>query len=181
MADLFQLTELASLLQQDLDTSTATLARAMATAVVEDAAGTMGSTTATIEVPIGAGGRVDLPVTAPVTDVTAVVVAGAAATFEWQKPFKRLRLLSWTATPGIDSSTWRTAVVTLEHGWPVVPPIAKAVALSLAKRLYSNPEALESYSIDDHSARRSVAEAFLSPLERAALDRLMTSTYSTAG
>lgn len=182
MADLFTLEELASYLQvPEVDTSTATLCRSLATALVLDETGPLESQTSTVTLPI-VDSYVHLPVRY-VTAVTTVTVGGVAATFEWEKPYPRVLLKSWSAT----ANRWQTADVTLTHGWATVPAVAKAVALSVAARAYTNPNGYRTEAIDDYSVTRAGADDDLAGLtltvaERLALGRgLATSAYVTNG
>lgn len=134
---LFELTDLASLLQTDLDTATAERARTDATALVEEVTGPIESRTSTVNLPIWVDGTIELPATV-VTGVTSVGIDETAQTFVWQRPFPRLLLTDYTP-PGWDE--WTYAEVTFTHGYPVVPPLVTAIALQVASRCYTLPTA----------------------------------------
>lgn len=144
---LFVLEELASALQRDLDTASATLARDVATALVESLTGPLGSQQSTVTLPLD-GTCIDLP-SEVVTAVASVSVDGVAAQFEWLRPHPRVRLLSWVLAGY--PVTWHTVEVVYTHGFGIVPPVAKAVALEVAKRAYANPSGLRDSRIDDYS------------------------------
>jgi hypothetical protein len=134
---LFELTELASLLQMDLDTATATLARDTATALVEEVTGPVESRTSTVNLPIYANGTIDLPADV-VTGITSVAIDETAQTFVWPRPFPRILLTDYTP-PAWDE--WTYAEVVFTHGYPVVPPLITAIALQVAARCYQLPTA----------------------------------------
>lgn len=144
---LFELTELASYMQQDLDTYSASLAREIATALVEEVTGPIESRTSTVDLPVYADGTVDLPAT-PITAVTSVTIDDVAQTFVWRRPFPVLLVDDWTPP---DSDDWDHVAVTFTHGYPVVPPLAKAVALAAAARAYTvTPPPGVTLQIDDY-------------------------------
>lgn len=167
---LFTLYELASYLQQDLDTATADLARSTATGIVEDVTGPLESRTSTVVLAIPSDGVITLPV-GPVTDVTSVTVDGAAAAFVWLRPYPVISLTDWL--PSSDPDVWPTATVEVVHGYGVVPVVAKAVALAVAGRAYANPRGLKSVRIDDYSEQQAddVVEVGLTAAEVTALER----------
>jgi hypothetical protein len=181
---LFELTELASYMQQDLDTASATLARTIATGVVEQVTGPLESRTSTANLPILTGGTIELPTTV-VTGVTSVGIDEAAQTFTWYRPFPVLHLTDYT--PPTDPDEWTYAEVTWTHGFPVVPDLAKAVALSVAARAYVvAPPPGVTLQIDDYrestsaSATGESSSVMLTDLERRALESLGgTSAYVT--
>jgi hypothetical protein len=171
---LFELTELASYLQQDLDTATATLARELATGIVEEVTGPLESRTSTANLPILVNGDIELP-TPVVTAITSVGIDEAAQTFTWYRPFPVLHLDDYTAPS--DPDDWTYAEVTWTHGFPVVPAVVKAVALSVAARAYVvTPPPGVTLQIDDYRESTSAASAgsessglMLTDLERRAL------------
>lgn len=181
---LFTLPELASYLQRDLDTATATLAREIATGLVTDVTGILESDTATVVLPVEDEGVIKLP-SRVVTAVSSVVIAGVTLTvdvdYEWLRPYPRIAVYY---VP-VSTTSWVTAMVTATMGFPVVPPVAKAVALSVAGRAYDNPTGLRSESIDDYSATRAGSDADLAGLtlteaEVRALSRLADGAYTTS-
>lgn len=145
---LFELTELASYLQQDLDTATATLAREMATGIVEEVTGPLESVESVVTLPVTIAGIVELPATV-VTAVTSVTVDAVAVDFSWRQPFPLVRLDDWTPPNTLDD--WPLAVVTYTHGFTTVPAVAKAVAIAVAARAYTvTPPAGVTVQIDDY-------------------------------
>ena len=172
MADWFTLGELASHLQQDVDTSTATLARANAQALIQSHTGQLieegTSTLAVLPVllddrfaALGYARGAELP-QRPATAVTAVVADGVtlpAASYEWDG-FQLVGV----------STTERRVSVTYTHGVATVPAGVKACALMVAARLYRNPDQLSQESIADYSATFGRA-AGLTPAEVTALPR----------
>lgn len=174
---LFELTELASYMQSDLDTASATLARTIATALVEEVTGPLESRTSVVTLPVLVDGTVELPATV-VTDVASVERDATAQVFIWKRPFPLLWVEDWDP-PARDE--WATVEVTFTHGYPVVPPLAKAVALSVASRAYKSPVAPlpgESRQIDDYresmsaSADAASNDVTLTEQERRALASL---------
>ena len=178
---LFTLTELASHLQQDLDTYTAQLAHDNAQGVVEGRIGQpVLQATVTPRLPVifnnrvprgygdeyAFGGLVVIP-TRPVSVVTAVQAADVAldaSSWEWDR-FDTVYV----------STDEPTVEVTFTAGYVTVPADIKAVALALAGRIYAQPvAAVRSESIDDYTVGYDTSGATaqdLSPLESMILDR----------
>jgi len=186
---LFELTELASLLQRDLDTASATLARDLATGLVTDVTGVLEQATVTVTLPIDADeGLIHLP-SRVVTAVSTVEISGTALAgsgWVWEKPYPRVRLLTCTWLSSAAASAWPTADVTatIGYGTGSVPKVAKAVALSAAARIYDNPTGLRAEQIDDYSSTRAGADddlagVTLTAAEHKALERLALSAYVT--
>lgn len=190
MTDLFTLPELASYLQRDLDTATATLAQQGAQEIVRAYTRqelTQGTYTAAV-LPIVAAGdswRVDLP-QRPVTAVTTVVVNGTTYTLgtDWAwngySPWIRLARLVYATDAFQDAPT---ATVTYVAGYATAPPDVKAVALAIAARQYDNPRGLRMESIDDYSGTRAGSDDDLAGVslllpEKAILDRYRIRTGS---
>lgn len=183
---LFALDELALFLQADIDTAAAALARDLATGLVVDQVGVVEETDTTIILPVEVDdtGRDSVRVPgAVVTAVTAVEVDGTVLTegddWEWLRPLPVVRLHRCPST-----GSHRVATVTATIGYPTVPAVVKAVALSVAARAYDNPTGLRSESIDDYSVTRAGSDADLAGLtltdaERAALARLAPAAYVT--
>jgi len=178
---LFTLGELASYLQRDLDTASATLAQATAEGLVrawtrqniETATYTSTRVPVTIE---HERYTVQLP-QRPVTAVTSVTVNGTAyvsgTDYTWDGVHATLwlRYLAGSSTSFIDE-WW--AVVTYTAGYATVPGAVKGVALSVAGRAYDNPRGVRSESIDDYSVTRAgsdddLAGVTLTAAEMAAL------------
>jgi hypothetical protein len=149
---LFELTELASYMQSDLDTASATLARTIATALVEEVTGPLESRTSVVNLPVLVDGTCELPATV-VTAVTTVELDTVAQTFVWKRPLPVLFIDDWDPP---DRDEWAYVEVTFTHGFPVVPPLAKAIALGAAARAYTvAPPPGVSLSIDDYSESTS--------------------------
>lgn len=194
MADLFTLTELASFLQRDLDTSSATLARAAGQSAVRKFlrldvdARTYTGVILPIEV-VGANYAVQLP-QRPVTAVTTVTVAGTTYTegatsdgWAWDG-WSQTVLLSNLTTPADDFHAGDYAVVTFDAGWSSIPDDIKGVAMAVAARQYDNPQGLRSRSVDDYSETMAGSDealasaAGLLPSERATLREYRASAGS---
>lgn len=171
--------DLASLLQQDLDASTATLVLEAATSVVQAVVGqrileVVGDTATLIG---GTDGWLDLP-QRPVSAVTSVTLDGetvteGTATGTYRRFGSRLwRDCGW-ATCYTEPST---VVVVNTHGYPTGSQelqLARSAVLSLAKGAYANPSGASREAIDDYSVAYEVASAQMeaSPFIKAALRR----------
>jgi hypothetical protein len=183
MADLFTVSELASYLQRDLDTSSATLAKESAQGIVR-AYCNQEITTATntsVKLPIDVESWsyvVYLP-QRPVVAVSSVTVNGVTyvdgTDYAWNgfSPYIRLRKVDEAAAAFEDEPV---AVVTYTSGYSTVPPAVKAVALAVAARQYDNPQGLRQVSVDDYAETRAGADDDLAGVsllkaERAILDR----------
>ncbi|MEO3922705.1 hypothetical protein ABGB07_02300 [Micromonosporaceae bacterium B7E4] len=158
--------DLAALLQQDLDLSTATVAIEAATAVVQEAAGgqrileveddeitLLGTTESWLDLP-----------QRPVTAVTAVELDGEAltegtGTGQYRRFGARLwRGCGWAACAYAPS----TVAVTNTHGWPAGSQqlqLARSAVLGLARAAYVNPAAVTREAIDDYSVAYEAAAA----------------------
>lgn len=172
--------DLASLLQSDVDTSTATLLIEMATAIVQQACGGQRIIEVVGDVAtIGAysDSWLDLP-QIPVTAVASVVLDGALLTAgtDYKVVGNRIfRRTGWQSNTGYPwdwqyGGNWppgalipagypvqepSIAVVTYTHGYAAGSQdlqLARGSALSLANTGYSNPSGAVSESIDDYSA-----------------------------
>lgn len=183
---LFELTELASFLQTDLDTASADLARELATGLVESETGKLEATTSTFDVPIRLGsGLPELELPSPaVGSVDSIVVDGTALDpDDWQlHPGGWVELFELPSTT--DARTPTTATVTASIGCAVVPAVAKAVALSVAARIYDNSRGLRSETIDGYTYTRAGADDALAGVtlfetERVALSSLRPTAYVT--
>lgn len=166
MADmLVTVPELASAMQQDLDTATATLAIEMATGAVQAAAGQrileVVDDEAVIDLDLLDGGPyLDLP-ERPVTSVDSAQVGDAAVT-DYTPQLSRGRLwraYGWRSATLPYWSAPSTVTVVYTHGYPVGHQklqLARGVVLDLAKTGYnaaagSGPVVRE--QIDDHSVQ----------------------------
>jgi len=147
VADLFTLPELASFVQSDLDTATATLARELATAKVRTAAPRAfieaGAHTVVRTI---VGGVVTLP--RPVTSVTSVTIDGDlidADSYDFDGVDTISGLGAWDGP----------ATVVYIGGYATAPTDVKAVALAVAGRIVDNPSGLRSETIGAYSATRA--------------------------
>lgn len=164
MADLCTVAELASHLQSDLDTATATLARDRAQGLVRRYAGQEFTTRSWVDVVLAiqwdrdAGWYVRLP-QRPVTAVTAVTIAGSPATWALDRLANRVVITSGVApeAPGVSLQ----ATVSYTSGLDAVPDDVKDVVLSIAGRIYDNPTGVRSRSIDDYSEGMAGTDADL--------------------
>lgn len=176
---LFTTDELGHLLGETVDTDRATLAREMATGLVEAVTGPLESATSTVTLPVLTDGTVDLPGSV-ITAVSAVTVDGDAVTYSWRQPFPKVRIQDWAPPTTLDD--WPTAVITYTHGYARVPAVAKAVALTVAARAYANPRGLFSVAIDDYreqAAAGAEAAVALTDYERGALAPLSAAAWVT--
>jgi hypothetical protein len=185
---LFELTDLAALMQQDLDTATAERARADATAIVEQVTGPVESRTSVVNLPVYVDGTIELPAV-PVTGITSVGIDESAQDFVWYRPYPTLRIKDYSAPS--DPDEWTYAEVTFTHGYPVVPPLVTAIALQVAARCYTLPTAPApgvTVQIDDYRESTSAAAGgdagvgvTLTAQERRALESLSMTTAAVTG
>jgi hypothetical protein len=146
--------ELASYLQKDVDTSSATLVLTIASDVFASRAGTrFEATTTTYSVPSTDGTanyRIYLPHT-PVTAVSAVRINGTAVTDYERIGSVLYRLIGfgyrWAFPPDL-------VEVDYTHGYTTVPDDVKGAVLETAAQAYEIPVgAVVSESIDDYAVR----------------------------
>lgn len=166
---LFELTDLAAYLQQDIDTATATVARTIATGIVTGYTNqAIEADTYTQVLPISTGLTIRLP-QRPVTDVDSVTLDGTAwtETTQWRWDGVSAQVVL-EEQPPLD--TW-VATVVYDAGYAVVPDLVKAVALGVAARAYTNPSRASSQSIDDYSVSHASESAGLLPEEKNLLKR----------
>lgn len=147
---LFELTDLAAYLQQDVDTASATIARTMATALITNYTNqNIEAATYTHLLPIVGNATIRLP-QRPVTDVTSVTVAGTTLTegtdWDWDG-ITALVVLDGYVPPTEES--WQATVV-YDAGYDTVPGDITAVALALAGQFYTQTPGVASESIDDY-------------------------------
>lgn len=175
--------DLASFLQQDLDTATATLALEGATAIVQAAAGqrileVVGDVVVLDVDEHDYGPWLDLP-EGPVSAVATVLV-GATAVTDYMAQLRRGRLyrsLGWRAA---NLGTWQapsTVTVTYTHGLPVGDyrlELARTYALVLAGTGYGNPAGATRERIDDYDVQYDAMAARMeaNPTMKAALRRM---------
>lgn len=142
--------ELASYLQKDLDTASATLALTLASGEFSAEAETWwAATTATYTVTGYGCTEIELPYR-NVTTVAEVRVNGVAVT-------------GWTLRVGtvyrLAGFGYRFAYppdqvdIDLTHGYTIVPDDVKLATLEIAAGLYDNPTSVASESIDDYTVR----------------------------
>lgn len=153
--------DLASLLQQDLDASTANLLLELATAKVQRAAGGQRildlTDTAIIDVTDEMDFFLPLP-QRPVRSVSLVVLDGATIT-DWALRSQML----WCSIGWMRS--WvppSQAVVTYAHGYLAGSQglqLARDSTLALAKMGYANPTGVTSEAIDDYKVTYAEADA----------------------
>lgn len=162
MADLFALTELASWVQSDLDTATATLARDNATAIIENYCRTSftaeGTATEVLRVRDGWVRLSNRPVTS-ITTVKAMNDDG--------NPGASIAGWTWDGLDRLDVSGWAdiiinraealldddvdTVEVVYDYGHTTVPADVKAVAIELAGAYYNNPAGLRQETVGGYS------------------------------
>lgn len=142
--------ELASYLQMDLDTASATLALTLASGEFSAAAETWWTPTSATYTMTGDGGsEIELPYR-NVTAVTAVRVNGVTVT-------------GWTLRVGtiyrLAGLGYRFAYppdqvdIDLTHGYTTVPDDVKLATLEIAAGMYGNPTGIVAETIDDYSVR----------------------------
>jgi hypothetical protein len=157
--------ELASLMQQDLDTATATLAIEIATGVVQSAAGQRIIEVVDDEAVIELDANDNSPYLPlperPVTAVTSATI-GATAVTDFQPQLSRGRLwrsMGWRSATLPYSYTPSTATVVYTHGYPAGHQklqLARSVVFDLAKTGYNTAAgsgAIVSEQIDDYAVR----------------------------
>jgi hypothetical protein len=164
--------DLASLLQSDLDLSTATLLVEIGTAVVQEAAGGQRNVQvvgATLTVMGTTGSWLALP-QLPVTAVASVTLDGDAVTAgtttgTYRKVGSRLwRDVGWA--PDIYAPS--EAAVVCTHGYPAGDQrlqLGRGAVLGLAKSQYPNPSGATRITIDDYT---EVYDAMTARLEASA-------------
>lgn len=148
-------TELASYLQQDLDTATATLVLTVASAQFSLAADTQFASTAVTYTRLGTVYRSIVLPFRPVIAVQAVRINGATVTGYTLIKNALYRAVGF----GTCFATPPDAVqVDLTHGYTAVPDDVKAAVLDMAAQAYSVPvAAVMAETIDDYSVRYATA------------------------
>lgn len=185
MADLLATpSDLAALLQSDLDLSTATLLLECATGVIQAATGQRivdATDTAVLDIDAWANDMyLELP-QLPVRSVATVVLDGATIT-DWSLRNQKLwRINGWMtswSTPG-------QAKVTYAHGHPAgaqALQLGRSAALGLARGVYASPDGATSKKIDDYAVTYAAMQARLEaagPLRAALQNAYGTSAYVT--
>lgn len=180
MTDLFTLTELASYLQRDLDTASATLARAAAQSIVRGYCKqelTDADYTAVILPiePVDWSWGVYLP-ERPVTAVTSVAVNGTVyvegTDYAWDG-YSDLIRLRYRVFSTDAFQVEPHAVVSYSAGFATVPETVKAVALAVASRQYDNPTGNRSVQLDDYAATKAGADEDLAGASLLAGEKLI--------
>ena len=183
MADqLATLTDLASLLQSDVDNSTGTMLLELATSIVQQAAGGQRIIDLTDTAVVDASWDywLDLP-QRPVRSVTLVKIDGTTVTDAFLRGQSLWRAIGWMES----SSPPSTVAVTYVHGYPAGSQylqLARSMVLSLAQAGYGNPSSVSSESIDDYSVSydQAAARMQLTPFMADAIaDAYGFSTYVT--
>jgi hypothetical protein len=170
------------MLQQDVDTASATLALEVSTAAVQAAAGQrivrVVDETVTV---YGGGDRVLVLPERPVVSVASVTYAGSAltqgtASGTWRlTPYGLWRDLGWS------DCAWEPApatVVVYTHGYAAGDQglqLARGAALSLARGLFSNPSGVVREQIDDYAVAYAEVAAALDASP--ALKQLLRTMY----
>lgn len=151
--------DLASLLQQDLDASTATLVVEAATAVVQAVTGQrilqVSNDTVMFDLDGYDGGvYLNLPERPVIAVGTVLIGASAVTDFTVQKARTRLwRAYGWRSTLVLYYDQPSTVTVTYTHGYAPGHQrlqLARSAVLSLAKTAYTNPSGASSEAIDDY-------------------------------
>lgn len=164
MAALASASDLASWLQKDLDTATATLALNVASGEIRNYCGWSVSQEAGVVATLTGSGTdlLWLP-TLRLTAVTSLTENGLARTTPSDFTFEawgklRRRRAAWLCEPP------QAVVVTFTHGYATVPDDVKGACLSLAARVYDNPGGLRSYTVGGVSETYAGAAADLGPM-----------------
>ena len=178
MTDWFQLSELASHLQQDVDTSSATLARTSAQNLVLTHTGQLieSGTSTRARLPIQEGlpnaarlgwsQGVELP-QRPATAVTEIYANNVLLDADdWV----------WDGFQTVGLGGLLTGILSVEvtysHGLTTLPTGVKTCALMAAGRLYRNPDQLQQQTVSDYSVSFVGTQDYsLTPAEVAALPR----------
>jgi hypothetical protein len=151
--------DLASLLQSDLDASTATLLVECATAVVQAITGqriVQVTETTTLDLDGYDGGPYLVLPQRPVTAVTAVLI-GATLVTDYSPQLSRNRLWradGWRSTLVNYYDQPSTVDVTNTHGYPAGHQklqLARGAVLALARGAYANPSGATRVTIDDYT------------------------------
>jgi hypothetical protein len=159
--------DLASLLQRDVDTASATLALEVSTSVVQAAAGQrIVRATTTDGMVWGGSDRTLMLPERPVISVASVTYGGSlltqgTASGTWRiAPDGIWRDLGWAECAGEPSPV----LVTWTHGYQVTDQeiqLGRGAALSLARGLFNNPDGTIREQIDDYAVAYAEAAAAL--------------------
>lgn len=179
--------DLASLLQQDLDASTANLLLDLATAKVQRAAGGQRILAAT-----STGAMFDVDgwcwdpwlelAQYPIRSATTVLINGVAVTDFYLRSQKLWRAGGWRGSVSAPAQV----TVTYTHGHLAgsqALQLARGFTLALAKAGYGNPGGATSEAIDDYKVTYAEADARMQvtdAMEQALLAEYGTSAYVTS-
>jgi hypothetical protein len=178
--------ELASFLQKDLDTATATLLIELATGKVQAAAGQrLVAATSTFVIDVGmwdCDEYLTLP-QMPVRSVTSVLIDGVAVTDWYLRSQQLWRLYGWNTNPNAPTQVTATGVA---HGYLAdsqALELARGYVLALCAMPYETAgAAVQSESIDDYRVTYADADAAMQVTD-AMRDQLIaaygTSAYVT--
>lgn len=151
--------DLASYLQQDVDTATAELLLDLATGAIQSATGQTVEqvTDDAVTVAAPSGEKLVLP-ERPASTPTLVKVDGSAVTDYYAdvpddplEPTVLYRPGGWEAWDSVTGTLLRVEV-TYTHGYATIPAEIKGICLDVAARAYRNPEGLRSRerAVDDY-------------------------------
>ena len=155
--------ELASHLQQDVDTASATLALNIASGKIRDHCGWSITQESNVSFTLDGSddaGALWLP-SLLVTAVASVVEDGrtlaVGTEFDWTSYGKLIRVgRCWTRKP-------RSVITTITHGYATSPDTVKGVCLDLAGRRLDNPTTLRSYTVGSVSETYAGSSTDLGP------------------
>jgi hypothetical protein len=160
--------DLASALQQDVDTATATLLIECATAVIQAVTGQrivqVVNDLQVLDLDEYDGGNYLVLPERPVTAVGTVLIGSTAVTdFSTQLSRARLwRAYGWRSVLINYYGQPSTATVTYTHGYPAGSQklqLARKAVLSLARGAYANPGSASREQIDDYAVQYEVMQA----------------------
>lgn len=180
MADLLATpADLASLLQQDLDTSTATLLLELATAAVQGATGQRLVQVVGDTATIWPTDPTDQWITLPQRPVTVVASAqvGTTPVTDWILEYNRLyRFTGWYSALAYWPRQPNPVTVTYTHGWATGAQelqLARQATLALAAGAYTASPAVTAEQIDDYRVQfaEGAGAMSLTPFLRDALTR----------
>jgi hypothetical protein len=144
--------DLAAYLQQDVDTATANLLLAIASAEFETEADTKFSSTSATYTIEGWGQQAIYIPRHPVIAVQSITVDAVAVT-----DFVRVGSNIYRTVGFGGTSTYPAAVVvTYTYGYTAIPDDVKGAALSIAAQAYASPDGAYREQIDDYGVQRSV-------------------------
>jgi hypothetical protein len=179
--------DLASFVQQDVDTATATLLLSVATSAIQSSTEQQLTYVANDTVSLVVyNNEIKLP-QRPVVEVTAVESLTSGEWLVVQDVIRPTYLLDgstnsvwWTGNDQTEAPwyqfvaqlPWPTATVTYSHGYQTIPDDLRGVCLSLAARLMSNPTGVQQEAIGNVMTRYDRAGgAGLTDLENLIIDK----------